>query len=79
MADALRVNTSMSHRIAYGNNLGDEGKKIVGDAFVPLLMDSTLEGNGLADESEEFFKLGIDEDLYLTTLHIYYNDDLTVM
>lgn len=54
-------------------------KKIVGDAFVPLLMDSTLEGNGLADESEEFFKLGIDEDLYLTTLHIYYNDDLTVM
>ena len=41
-------------------------------------MDSTLEENGIRDESEEFFNLGIDEDAYLTTLHIYYDDDLTV-
>ena len=50
---------------------------IVADKFVPLQMDCTLEGNGLKDESEEFFRLGIDEDLYLTTVFIYYNDDLT--
>ena len=54
-------------------------KKIVGDAFVPLVMDTTLAENGLEDESEEFFKLGIDEDLYPTTIYIYYNDDLTSM
>lgn len=50
---------------------------ILGETFVPLKMDCTLAENGLKDESEEFFKLGIDEDLYLTTLYIYYDDDLT--
>ena len=52
---------------------------IVGDMFVPLKMGETLEQNGLKDESEDFFKLGIDEDLYLTTIFLYYNDDLTSM
>jgi hypothetical protein len=50
---------------------------IVGDNFVPMTMGSTLEQNGLKDESEDFFKLGIDEDQFLTTIFIYYNDDLT--
>ena len=52
-------------------------KTIVNDSFVPLNMDATLENNGIKDESEDFFDLGIDEDAYPTTLYIYYNDDLT--
>ena len=50
---------------------------IVGDILVPMAMSDTLEQNGLRDESEDFFKLGIDEDQFLTTIYIYYNDDLT--
>ena len=32
LADALCVTTSMSYLIAYGNNLGDEGKAILREA-----------------------------------------------
>ena len=52
-------------------------KMLVGEAFVPLIMDKTLAENGLNDESEEFYELGINEDSYLTTVHLYFNDDLT--
>ena len=52
-------------------------KRLSGDDFIALKMDATLAENGLCDESEEFYELGINEDVYLTTLHIYFNDDLT--
>ena len=42
-----------------------------------LHMDKTLEENKVKDESEEFYKLGIDEDQFLPAIHLYFNDDLT--
>lgn len=44
-----------------------------------LNMFKTLEANEVADESEEFYTLGMDEDLFLPALHLYFNDDLTDM
>ena len=44
----------------------------------PLDMEKTLEENDIPDESEEFIDLNIDEDFYIPTVHLYYNDDLTV-
>lgn len=40
-------------------------------------MNKTLEENGVADESEEFYKLSMNEELFLPALHLYLNDDLT--
>jgi len=31
------------------------------------------------DEALEFERLGIDDDYYIPCVHLYYNDDLTVM
>lgn len=45
--------------------------------FLTLNMDLTLEENDVKDESEEFARLGMDEEFYVPTLHIYFNDDLT--
>lgn len=42
-----------------------------------LDMQRTLEENSVNDESEEFYKLSLDEDQFLPALHIYFNDDLT--
>jgi hypothetical protein len=47
------------------------------DEFVPLDMESTLSQNGVEDESEKFLRLGLPEDFFITTLHVYFNDDLT--
>ena len=44
----------------------------------PLDMDKTVEDNDIPDESEEFIELGMDEDMYIPAIHLYYNDDLTV-
>ncbi len=43
----------------------------------PLDMKKTLEENDVKDESAEFEKLSIEEDFFLPSLHLYYNDDLT--
>ena len=40
-------------------------------------MDRTLEANGIEDESEKFLELGMDEDFFIPTVHIYFSDDLT--
>lgn len=40
-------------------------------------MDKTLDENGVTDESDEFFELGMDEDDYLPPITLYFNDDLT--
>ena len=53
-------------------------KALKGEEIVPLDMDKTLEENGVLDETETFYDLGINDDFYIPVLHIYYNDDLTV-
>lgn len=40
-------------------------------------MELTLEQNGIEDESEKFLDLGMDEDFFIPTVHIYFSDDLT--
>lgn len=52
-------------------------KALLSGNFVNLDMDSTLEANGVVDESSLLESLGMDEDSHIPTLHIYYNDDLT--
>lgn len=44
--------------------------------FVTLKSDWTLEQNGILDQSDTLLKLGMDEELYLHNLLIYYDDDL---
>ena len=51
-------------------------KALIDGEFVTMQLDKNLEENGIADESEKFLKLGMDEDFYCPNLHIYYNDDL---
>eukprot|EP00106_Octopus_bimaculoides_P010780 XP_014778222.1 PREDICTED: cytochrome b5 domain-containing protein 1-like [Octopus bimaculoides] len=43
-----------------------------------LNMMKTLEENGIKDFDEEFYQLRMDENAYLQTIHLYFNDDLTV-
>ena len=40
-------------------------------------MDKTLEENGVVDEDEEFYELGMDEEEFLPPIMLYFNDDLT--
>ena len=42
-----------------------------------LDMSKTLEQNGIIDEDEEFYSLGMNHDEYLQAIHLYFNDDLT--
>ena len=42
-----------------------------------LDMNKTLEENGVPDESEEFYKLSMNDEQFLPALHLYFNDDLT--
>lgn len=51
-------------------------KALINGEFVLLQLDATLEQNGIPDETEKFLKLGIDEELGMPNIHIYYNDDL---
>ncbi|CAM9179847.1 unnamed protein product [Ascophyllum nodosum] len=47
-------------------------------AFVPAVMDKTLEENGIVDDDMELERLGLDEDGFTPVIHIYFNDDLTI-
>ena len=42
-----------------------------------LDMNKTLDENGIPDEDETFYELGMDEREHLQAIHVYYNDDLT--
>jgi len=44
----------------------------------PLDMNKTLPENGIPDEDEELTRLRMDPDEYIPTIHLYFNDDLTV-
>lgn len=52
-------------------------RAVVNDVIIDLDVDKTLQENGVIDESEDFQKLGLDEDFYVPTLLIYFDDDLT--
>ena len=42
-----------------------------------LDMNNTLGENGIQDEDEEFYELSMNDDTYLQSVHLYFNDDLT--
>jgi hypothetical protein len=44
---------------------------------VNVNMDKTLEDNGITDQDEQFYQLRMNDDEFLHSLHIYFNDDLT--
>lgn len=54
-------------------------KRLDDDEFVPLEMKRTLAENGVADESLTFKRFDMDEQQYKPVLHLYFNDDLTVL
>jgi len=43
-----------------------------------LDMDMSLEDNGIPDETTECIALGIDPEEYIPTIHLYFDDDLTI-
>ena len=44
-----------------------------------LDMNMTLLENGIIDETKECEELGIDPDEYIPAIHLYFNDDLTII
>ena len=44
-----------------------------------LDMDATLQENGIPDETQECLQLGMDPEEYIPTIHLYFDDDLTIM
>ncbi len=42
-----------------------------------LDMEKTLEENGIPDQDEEFYELSMNDDTFLSAIHLYFNDDLT--
>lgn len=64
--------------IEYNRNSNSYTWKILNAAgqFITLKSNLTLDQNGIPDESDNYMKLGIDEELYLPNLLMYYNDDL---
>ena len=43
-----------------------------------LDMSKTLTENDIADETQECIALGLDPDEYIPTIHLYFDDDLTI-
>jgi len=43
-----------------------------------LNMNMNLAENGIEDESKECLALGIDPEEYIPTIHLYFDDDLTI-
>ena len=44
-----------------------------------LDMSLNLEQNGIPDERDELVELGIQDDEYIPAIHLYFNDDLTIV
>jgi hypothetical protein len=44
-----------------------------------LKMNKSLDENGVPDETDECMELGIDPEEYIPTLHLYFQDDLTII
>ena len=43
-----------------------------------LDMNKSLEDNGIEDDTKECLELGIDPEEYIPTIHLYFDDDLTI-
>ena len=44
-----------------------------------LDMALNLEKNGIIDERQELLDLGMQPDEYIPAIHLYFNDDLTIL
>ena len=42
-----------------------------------LDMQRTLEENNIQDDDEDFYKLSMNDDTFLQSVQLYFNDDLT--
>ena len=42
-------------------------------------MAKNLEKNGILDERAELLELGMQPDDYVPAIHLYFNDDLTIL
>lgn len=51
---------------------------IILDMAQGLVPDLIQDANGIPDETSEFERVGMDADLYLPAIHLYFSDDLTV-
>lgn len=72
------INDIRDRYMEYNKHAGSyTWKALINNDFVNLDMLKTLAENSVPDESEKFFKLGLDDDFDIPTLHIYYDDDLT--
>ena len=74
MCSEENMNEIQNRYILYNQHAGSYTWKFNGEN---LDMKKTLQQNGVKDESEEFYQLGLDEDNFLPALHLYFNDDLT--
>ena len=45
----------------------------------PLDMSKSLDENGINDDTKELQELGLATEEYIPAIHIYYNDDLTIV
>jgi hypothetical protein len=72
------LNDIQKRYFEYNKNASSYTWKIMNPSgqLVSLKLNLTLEENGITNESDEFIKLNMDEDLYLPNLLLYYNDDL---
>lgn len=66
----LRLN---AHAASYTWKYLDE------DEFVPLQMKQTLDENGIVDEAPLLEQFDMDAQQFKPILHLYFNDDLTVL
>ena len=60
--------------LTYNSHAGSYTWKFFG---CNLDMSKTLEQNGIADESKEFFDVRMDEGEFLPPITLYFEDDLT--
>jgi hypothetical protein len=66
--------------LAYNSHAESYVWKRLGDGggMVQVDMNKNLEENGVADEGPAFAELGLDEEFYIPSLHLYFKDDLSV-
>ena len=63
------------HAASYAwKRLPNEGE---GKDMVVLSMDKNLDENMMRDEAADFEELGMDDDYFVPSIHLYYKDDLT--
>mmetsp|Transcript_112816 Transcript_112816/g.313630 ORF Transcript_112816/g.313630 Transcript_112816/m.313630 type:complete len:222 (-) Transcript_112816:82-747(-) len=80
VASEETLNEIQDRYVEYNAHAGSyTWKALFEGEFRPLDMTQTLEANGVRDESEEFARLNMDPDEFIPVIHVYFNDDLTVL